>query len=89
MEKDKITNALLKPVEKAINKAASIVETIRLLGEVLRDLKQVKKDVEEIKGYLARQEEIAKVMIEQGNFDPENDPFLTIEDDDIDDKDMN
>lgn len=85
----KLTNAFLKPFEHAVNKAASIVESIRLLGEISRDLKQLRVDVEDIKGYLARQEEIARVMIEQGDFGEAGDEILLIDDDDIDDKDIN
>lgn len=84
----KLHEFFIKPFEAAVNKAASIVETIRLLGEISRDLKELRKDVLDIKSYLARQEEIAKVMIEQGTFVEEDDFFGQLEDD-IDKKDIN
>jgi len=82
------TSAFLKPFEAAVNKAASIVETIRLLGEISRDVKELRIEIADIKAYLARKEEIARVMIEQGNFSEEDEFFVPIEED-IDKKDMN
>ena len=83
-----LTNAFLKPFEAAINKAASIVETVRMLGEISRDVKELRKEVADVKEYLSRQEEIARVMIEQGNFVDDDDYFIPV-DEDIDKKDMN
>lgn len=83
-----LTSAFLKPFEAAINKAASIVETIRMLGEISRDVKELRKEVADVKAYLSRQEEIARVMIEQGNFVDDDDYFIPV-DEDIDKKDMN
>lgn len=72
-------------VMEAVNKATSTVESIRLLGELSRDVKSLRDEVKEIKSYLARQEEIARVMIEQGNFVEEEDLFG--DEDDLEDKD--
>lgn len=85
-----LTSAFLKPFEAIVNKAASIVETIRLLGEISRDVKELRMEIADVKEYLARQEEIARVMIEQGNFtESDEDFFVPIDEDDIDKKDMN
>lgn len=83
-----LTSAFLKPFEAVVNKAAAIVETIRLLGEISRDVKELRSEISDVKAYLARQEEIARVMIEQGNFSEEDEFFVPVEED-IDKKDMN
>lgn len=87
-----LSETFFRPLEKAvtasINKAASVIETIRLLGELSRDVKELRREVGEIKEYLHRQEEMARIMIEQGNFETEE-MLLGVDDDDTDDKDMN
>ena len=90
----KFFNALfLKPFEAAVNSAGMIVETVRILGEISRDMKalrehvvQLQSGIEDVKDYLARQEDLARAMIEQGHFVDAED--LLFEDPD-DDKDMN
>lgn len=51
-------------------------------------MKELRTEIADVKAYLARQEEIARVMIEQGNFAEEDEFFVPIEED-IDKKDMN
>jgi hypothetical protein len=88
--------ALFKSFESTINKAGSIVETIRLLGEISRDMKtlsvrmtKVQDGVDDIKLYLARQEEIAKQMLEQGDYEVVGEDFEELDIDDDDKKDLN
>ena len=91
-----LKTALFKSFETAINKAGSIAETIRLLGEISRDVKmlstkmeKLQEGVDDIRRYLARQEDIAKQMLEQGHFVDEEEVYDELDIDDDDKKDLN
>lgn len=86
---DSIIESFLAKISLAVNKASAMLKVIEVLGEVSRDLKGLRDDVKDIKEYLSRQEEIAKIMIEQGHFGDDVDEFFDEEDEEIDDKDMN
>lgn len=87
-----LTDSLKKTISSAVNSASSIFDMLKMLKELHVEVKELRKDVLDIKEYLGKQEEYARQMLE-GSFElvEEDDLFYPNSDqnNDDDDKDMN